>query len=87
MKHTVTLVVARTVVGSRGLTALRATLAGEMFIVLLPEKTFPQASAISAIPISLPSVEGKPRAGKLSQQLFFSVLLGLCAHSMVYSLG
>lgn len=63
------------------LTALRAILAGEMFNVVLPEKIFPQAS------ISLPSVEGKPMAGKLGQQLSFSVLLGLCAHLMVYSLG
>lgn len=69
------------------LTALRAILAGETFNVLLPEKMFPQASAISVISIALPSVEGKPVAGKLCQQLSFSVLLGLCAHLMVYSLG
>lgn len=68
------------------LTALRAVLAGEMFNVLLPEKIFPQVSAISVILISLPSVEGRPVAGKLSQQLFFSVLPRLCAHLKVYSL-
>lgn len=64
----------------------RAILAGEMFYFLLAEKIFPHALAISLIAIYLPSVEGKPMAGKVCQQLF-SVLLGLCAHLVVSSLG
>lgn len=50
-------------------------------------KYSPGASAISGIPSSLPSVEGKPMVGKLCQQLFSSAFLGLCVHSMVCSLG
>lgn len=48
---------------------LQSRSAAEMFNVLLAETMFPQAPASPAVPIALPSLEGKPKAGERCQQV------------------
>lgn len=58
---------------------LQSRCAAEMFHVLLAEKMFPQAPASSAVPVALPSLEGKPKAGERCQQV--SHCYRGCAHT------